>query len=225
MAHVRNQNLDILSAQARIGDQSPDTFDQLGRRLAPPPEIVEAEVQDDEIGLVRRDLGLDQVHVHPRGAAVHGEVGGAAAGVKRGIDGGCIGPPGLGVGEINVVGYRGREGSVVRPDVLQGGRDVRVAAAGEARLGGGGGGGRGGGGQGELRVGLEPLPQAVPPGKIAIGALSDGVAAGEDFDGILGGGNVGRLAAAAAAAAILVLSVGRGNSVGRCNYLSGGGST
>lgn len=125
MTHIRNQHHDIAaalrprssSASARISHQPLHRAHQLSRRLAPPADIVEAEMQHDDVRRVGRDVGRELVDVEPGGAAVDGEVRAAAAGREGWVDGGVVGAPGLWGGEVDVGADEGRERAVVGADV------------------------------------------------------------------------------------------------------------
>lgn len=100
VAHIRNEHAHVGPRPPRVDDELLHGADQLARRPAPPAEVVEAQVQRDDVGRVRRDDALDLVGVEPRRAAVDCEVGAAAAGAEEGVYFWVVGAPGLRVLEV-----------------------------------------------------------------------------------------------------------------------------
>lgn len=108
MRDVRDEDLYVGSGEPGVEDEALDAEDQVCRIVAPPADVVEAEVQDEDIGIVGYNLGMQRLDVLPGWAAVDGEVGAAAAGGEERRDGWVVCSPGLGVGRVDVDGvYRG----------------------------------------------------------------------------------------------------------------------
>lgn len=128
---VCDEDLYVGSGEPGIEDEALNTEDQVGRIVAPPADVVEAEVQDEDVRAVGYNLGVQGLDVLPGRAAVDGEVGAAAAGGEERRDGWVVRPPGLGVGRVDVDGvYRGGEGAVEGAHVLDGRVGVLVIAVG-----------------------------------------------------------------------------------------------
>lgn len=146
MRHVGDKDLDIRAGEARVEDEALDAENQVRRVVAPPADVVEAEVQDEDVRAVGGDLAVQGLDVLPRGAAVDGEVGAAAAGGEERRDGRVVGAPGLGVCRVDVYCvYRGREGAVEGAYVLDCWVGVFVIICGVCAGGGRRGRRRGGG--------------------------------------------------------------------------------
>lgn len=127
MGDIGDEDLDIRAGETGVEDEALDAEDQVCRVVAPPADVVEAEVQDEDVRAVGGDLVVQGLDVLPRGPAVDGEVGAAAAGGEERRDGRVVGAPGLGVGRVDVdCVYRGREGAVEGANVLDGRVNVFV---------------------------------------------------------------------------------------------------
>lgn len=128
---VRDENLYVRSGEPGIENQALDAEDQVGCIVAPPADVVEAQVQDEDIRAVECNLGVQGLDVLPGWAAVDGEVGAAAAGGEERRDSWVVCSPGLGVGWVDVDGvYRGGQGAVEGAHVLNGRVGVLVIAVG-----------------------------------------------------------------------------------------------
>lgn len=126
---VRDEDLYTRAREARVEDEALDAEDQVGGVVAPPADVVEAEVQHEDVRAVGGDLGVQLLDVLPGRAAVDGEVGAAAAGGEEWRDGGVVGAPGLRVGRVDVDRvYRGGERAVEGAYVLDGRVGVYVIA-------------------------------------------------------------------------------------------------
>ena len=101
---VGDEDFDVRAGEAGVEDEALDAEDQVCGVVAPPANVVEAQVQNDDVRAVGGDLGVQRLDVLPGRAAVDGEVGAAAAGREERRDGGVVGAPGLGVGRVDVDG-------------------------------------------------------------------------------------------------------------------------
>lgn len=99
---VRNEDLYVRAREAGVEDEALDAHDEVRGVVAPPADVVEAEVQDEDVRAVLGDLGVQRLDVLPGRAAVDGEVGGAAAGGEEGGDGGVVCAPRLWVGRVDI---------------------------------------------------------------------------------------------------------------------------
>lgn len=109
MGHVGDEDLDVRTCEPGVKNEALDAEDQVGRVVAPPADVVEAEVQDEDVRAVGRDLVVQGLDVLPGGAAVDGEVGAAAAGGEERRHGRVVCAPCLGVHRVDVDGvYGGR---------------------------------------------------------------------------------------------------------------------
>lgn len=128
---VCDENLYVRPCETSIENEALDAEDQVGRIVAPPANVIEAQVQDEDIRTVGCDLGVQGVDVLPGRAAVDGEVGAAAAGGEERRHGWVVCAPSLGIGRVDVDGvYRGGEGAVEGAHVLDGRVGVLVIAVG-----------------------------------------------------------------------------------------------
>lgn len=128
---VCDEDLYVRPGEPGVEDKALDAEDQICRVVAPPADVVEAQVQDEDIRAVGCDLGVQGVDVLPGRAAVDGEVGAASAGGEERRHGWVIRSPGLGIGRVDVDGvYRGREGAVEGAHVLDGRVGFLVIAVG-----------------------------------------------------------------------------------------------
>lgn len=141
MGHVGDEDLDVRAGETGVKHEALDAEDQVGRVVAPPTNIIEAEVQDEDVRAVGRDLVVQGLDVLPGRAAVDGEVGATTAGGEERRHGGVVCAPCLGVGRVDVdCIYGGREGAVEWAHILNCRVDVFViicgACAGGRRRGG-----------------------------------------------------------------------------------------
>lgn len=99
---VGDQDLYVRTGEAGVKDEALDAEYQVSRVIAPPADVVEAEMQDEDVGLVGRDLRVHRLDVLPCRAAIDGEVRAAAAGGEERRHGGVVCAPGLRVGWVDV---------------------------------------------------------------------------------------------------------------------------
>lgn len=106
VAHVGDQHGDVVPGHPRVEHQPLHGQDQVRGLVAPPADVVEAQVQDDKVGPVGGHPRVEEVEVQPRGRTPGGEVGAAAVRGEGRVDGGVVGAPRLGVEGVWV--HRGR---------------------------------------------------------------------------------------------------------------------